>query len=192
MNHIFGRLVAAASLTIPACPALATQDTQESGWISQAWNTATEHVSTTWDKGDIELYLPIYTWHLPFAYTPDQRSSYTEIPGGFGLGKGRYNDSGNWEGIYAMGFRDSHGDPSFMLGYGWIPTWNVSDTDVKVGVGLTAFFMSRQDYFGGFPFPAVLPIASASYRNLSLQAAYVPGGKGNGNVLFIWGKWTFN
>jgi hypothetical protein len=26
----------------------------------------------------------------------------------------------------------------------------------------------------------------------SVQAAYVPGGNGNGNVLFAWTKWTFD
>ena len=30
-----------------------------------------------------------------------------------------------------------------------------------------------------------------SYKNLSAQAAYIPGGQGYGNVLFMWGKWTF-
>ena len=145
----------------------------------------------TWREGDIEAYVPFWSYHLPFAYTPEQRTQYVEYPAGFGLGKGRYNNSGNWEGIYAMGFRDSHGDPSYMVGYGWIPTWNIGRSEVKAGIGLTGFFMSRRDYFGGIPFPGVLPIASIGYKNLSAQAAYIPGGQGYGNVLFMWGKWTF-
>jgi palmitoyl transferase len=81
---------------------------------------------------------------------------------------------------------------SYTVGYTWIPTWNVGKSEVKVGAGLTGFLMSREDYFGGVPFPGLLPVASISYKQLSLQATYVPGGQGNGNVLFAWGKWTFD
>lgn len=167
------------------------QSSGDKSWLSSTWDTAWDHAKTTWREGDYELYVPLYTYHMPWAYTQEQLNSYTEYPGGIGLGKGRYNASGNWEGMYAMGFRDSHGDPSFMVGYGWIPTWNVGKSEVRVGVGLTGFLMSRNDYFGGIPFPGILPVASLSYSNLALQAAYVPGGKNNGNVFFIWGKWTF-
>jgi len=52
--------------------------------------------------------------------------------------------------------------------------------------------MSRSNYWNGIPFPGVLPIASLSYKQLSLNAAYIPStGRNNGNVLFMWGKWTF-
>lgn len=192
MKKTLVQTLACAALTAPAGFATAGSSASESNWMRSAWDTAVDHVSTTWREGDIELYVPLYTWHLPFAYRQELLDSYTEYPGGFGLGKGRYNQSGNWEGMYAMGFRDSHGDPSFMLGYGWIPTWELGQSQVKVGVGLTGFLMSRSDYFGGIPFPGVLPVASLSYKSLALQAAYVPGGQNNGNVVFIWGKWTFN
>lgn len=187
---ILPALCVSCALASTALPAYAQAD-GDSSWMRDAWNTAATHVGDTWRDGDIELYAPLYTWHLPFAYRKELRDSYTTYPGGFGLGKGRYNASGNWEGMYAMGFRDSHGDPSFMIGYGWIPTWELGKSEVRVGVGLTGFLMSRKDYFGGIPFPAALPVASLSYKNLALQAAYVPGGQNNGNVVFIWGKWTF-
>lgn len=165
----------------------AASDAPSTPWYSIAWT----HVQDTWRQGDIEAYVPFLSYHLPYAYTAQQRAEYNEYPAGFGLGKGRYNKSGNWEGMYAMGFRDSHGDPSYMVGYGWIPTWNIGKSEVKAGVGLTGFLMSRKDYFGGIPFPGVLPIASIGYKNLTAQAAYIPGGQGYGNVLFMWGKWTF-
>jgi len=90
-----------------------------------------------------------------------------------------------------MGFSDSHYKPTFMAGYAWVPMWNLGRSEVKVGVGLSGFLMSRQDYASGIPFPGVLPVASISYKNLAIQAAYVPGGQNNGNVIFMWGKWTF-
>lgn len=166
---------------------LAQSTSNQTGWFDTAWS----HAKTTWEKGDTELYVPFLTYHMRFAYRKDLVDQYNEFPAGVGLGLGRYNDSGNWEGMYAMGFSDSHNKPSFMVGYGWIPTWDVGKTDIKVGVGLTGFLMSRQDYFGGVPFPGVLPVASVSYKQLSIQAAYIPGGRDNGNVLFMWGKWTF-
>ncbi len=160
--------------------------------LKTAYHTATEHVKDTWTEGKVELYVPFLSYHMPFAYSADKRSEYNEYPGGAGIGLGRYNASGNYEATYAMAFLDSHSDMSYMVGYAWIPTWNVGKSEVKVGAGLTGFIMSRQDYFGGVPFPGVLPVASISYKQLSLQAAYVPGGQGNGNVLFAWGKWTFD
>jgi hypothetical protein len=169
-------------------PALSTApEAPSTPWYSTAWT----HVKDTWREGDIEAYVPFLSYHLPFAYTAEKRAEYNEFPAGFGIGKGRYNKSGNWEGMYAMGFRDSHGDPSYMVGYGWVPTWNIGKSEVKAGVGLTGFLMSRKDYFGGVPFPGVLPVASIGYKNLTAQAAYIPGGQGYGNVLFVWGKWTF-
>lgn len=160
--------------------------------IKTIYHTALDHVTDTWKEGKVELFVPFLSYHMPFAYSADKRSEYNEYPAGGGLGLGRYNSSGNYEGTYAMAFLDSHSDMSYMAGYAWIPTWHIAKSEVKVGVGLTGFLMSRQDYFGGFPFPGVLPLASVSYKQLAIQAAYVPGGQGNGNVLFAWGKWTFN
>ena len=183
----------------PASPPAASSSTSQTAettrsnqnWLSSGLSNGWSSVKKTWDEGQIELYVPFWSYHLPFAYTPSQRAEYTEYPAGLGIGKGRMNSSGNWEGMYAMAFRDSHGDPSYMVGYGWVPMWNVAQTEVKVGVGVTGFLMSRRDYWNGVPFPGVLPAASLSYQRVSLQAAYIPGGKGNGNVIFMWGKYSF-
>lgn len=158
-----------------------------SGWI----DTAADHIGQTWREGDTELYVPVWTHHHRGTYDQDHIDGFNEFPAGIGLGKGRYNENGNWEGIYAMGFLDSHSKPSFMAGYGWAPTWNLGN-EIKAGVGVTGFLMSRRDYWNGLPFPGVLPIASIGYKQLSLQATYIPStGRNNGNVLFMWGKWTF-
>jgi lipid IVA palmitoyltransferase len=166
-------------------PSTATQ-------LKTIYHTAAEHVKDTWTEGKVELYVPFLAYHMPFAYSAEKRSEYNEYPGGGGIGLGRYNASGNFEATYAMAFLDSHSDMSYTVGYTWIPTWNAGKSEVKVGVGLTGFLMSRQDYFGGVPFPGLLPVASISYKQLSLQATYVPGSQGSGNVLFAWGKWTFD
>ncbi len=144
------------------------------------------------NKGDWVGYLPLYTYHMPYAYPPEKLDQYTDIPLGLGVGKGFYNNRNNWEGLYAMSFRDSHGVYQYMAGYGWIPTWNLtSNGDWKIGTGATVFMMSRKDIFNYIPFPGLLPVGSLSYKNASLQTSFVPGGDGFGNVLFTWAKWTF-
>ncbi len=174
-------------------PAHASDGSSPIQWLGASWDQAVTHVSDTWHKGDWEAYLPAWTHHMRWHYDQERIDDYTEFPAGMGLGKGRYNNSGNWEGMYAMGFLDSHGDPSLMAGYAWVPTWQLGQSEVKAGIGLTGFLMSRSDYQNHIPFPGVLPMASISYKNLAVQGAYVPGfTRNSGNVLFVWGKWTFN
>ena len=155
-------------------------------WAQRLW----QPLRQTWDLGTLELYLPLHTHHLRSAYTKEQIAGYQENPPGLGVGFGRYNEKGNWEGVYAMGFHDSHFKPQWMAGYGWKTFWNPVD-EVKLGLGYTAFLMTRADIFDYKPFPGILPIASIGYRNLSLETAFVPGGAGAGNVFFFWAKWEF-
>ena len=130
---------------------------------------------------------------MPYSYSQEQLDQYTKYPMGIGFGKGLINGSGNWEGIYGMTFKDSHGVYQYVVGYGWIPMWNIGEsTDWKYGVGVTTFIMSRQDTMNYIPFPGALPIASISYKDLSLQTTFIPGGKGSGNILFTWAKWTYH
>ena len=159
--------------------------------VSEWFQNTTTHLESIWDKGSNELYVPLYTYHMPYAYSQEKIDQYTEYPMGIGFGRGLINESGNWEGIYGMTFKDSHGIYQYMVGYGWIPMWDIGkNSDWKYGVGATAFIMSRQDIMNYIPFPGVLPIASISYKDFSLQAAYVPGGQNVGNVLFSWAKIT--
>ena len=168
-----------------------TQSTESKSWYSNAWDTAGQHLSDIWTKGDVELYVPFWSYHLPFAYTPEKRASYTEYPAGGGLGKGWYNASGNWEGVYVMGFQDSHAQPMYMAGYGWVPTWNPINEQSRIGIGATVFLFMRSDINGYAPTPGILPMVTAGYGPIDVQMAYIPGGQGNGNVLFWWAKYSF-
>jgi len=162
-------------------------------WIGTKWDQAVTTVQDTWRDGDVDLYVPVWTHHMRFNYDQDLIDGFNEYPAGIGIGKSRYNANGNWEGMYAMGFLDSHHKPSFMAGYAWVPTWQVKQSPLKVGVGVTGFLMSRSHYLNGIPLPGVLPVASVSYKSLAVQAAYIPSRRRNdGNVLFVWGKWTFH
>ena len=51
--------------------------------------------------------------------------------------------------------------------------------------------MTRSDVGHYTPFPLILPVGSISYKNVSVEGTYVPGGGGAGNVLFFWGRYRF-
>lgn len=153
-------------------------------WYARIWSP----ISNAYNNGALEFYLPFETYHLRSKYTAEKIATYQEHPVGFGLGSGLYNEKGNWEGVYAMAFQDSHFKPSYIAGYGWKAIWRPAE-DVRLGLGYTAGLMSRADILSYVPFPIVLPLASVAYRNFSLEGTFVPGGKGNGNIFFIWAKW---
>jgi len=160
---------------------------RDEAWYERSWNA----VAKAYHQGSPELYVPLVTYHVRSAYSQEKIDSFNETPYGLGVGRGYYdNDTGNYHGVYAMGFQDSHSKPEWMLGYSWKAMWGESQ-GWRTGLGYTAFLTARSDIANYFPFPGILPVASVSYKNLSLEGTYVPGGSGNGNVFFLWGKWSF-
>ena len=154
------------------------------GFFARAWNEVTH----TWDVGTNEYYATFHTWHLPWAYSEEKNKEYQNSPPGFGFGRGYFDDKGNWHGVYALGFQDSHFKPEWNVGYGWKTYWNPVG-DMKVGLGYTAGLTARTDFGHYAPVPMLLPIASIDYGKVSVEGAYVPGSKGFGNVILFWAKW---
>ena len=179
------------SVVVVGNPTTPPESAPSKSWYGTAWDTAGQHLSDIWNKGDYSLMIPFWTYHLPYAYSAEKRAQYTEYPAGGGISKGYFNESGNWEGIYLMEYQDSHGKPMYMGGYGWVPTWRPIDDKFKIGAGLTAFMFMRSDIGNYAPLPGVLPVGSIGYGPVDVQVAYVPGGQGNGNVLFWWARFTF-
>ena len=179
------------SVVVVGNPTTTPESAPSKSWYGAAWDTAGQHLSDIWNKGDYSLMIPFWTYHLPYAYSAEKRAQYTEYPAGGGISKGYFNESGNWEGIYLMEYQDSHGKPMYMGGYGWVPTWRPIDDKFKIGAGLTAFMFMRSDIGNYAPLPGVLPVGSIGYGPVDVQVAYVPGGQGNGNVLFWWARFTF-
>lgn len=158
----------------------------EHSWYERSWN----QLAKTYREGKSELYVPLRTHHLRFAYDREKIDQYNEKPLGLGYGRGYYDERGNWHGVYVMGFQDSHAKPEWMLGYSWKAMWG-ERSGWQTGLGYTAFVTTRSDIGHYTPIPGVLPVAAISYRNFSLEGTYVPGGRNNGNILFFWGKWSF-
>lgn len=156
------------------------------------WDSFKEKVSDTWNHPQTQdLYLPVITWHNRLTYDKEKTDKYNERPWGGGYGISRYDEKGNWNGIYFMAFKDSHNKWEPIGGYGWEKIWTpAQDKNFRLGLGYTAAVTARDDY-SYIPIPIVLPLASIGYDRLTFQATYIPGTYNNGNVFFAWLRFQF-
>ncbi len=141
-------------------------------------------------KGGAEIYLSGYAWHNRYVYPAEKIHSYNEKAWGGGLGKGFFDEKGNWQGLFVYAFLDSHHRVEPVAGYAYLKVAHLKQ-DLKVGIGYTLLVTGRSDLNKGIPFPGALPWASIFYKKLSLAATYIPGFNHNGNVLYLLGKYSF-
>ncbi len=144
----------------------------------------------TWTKGSNELYLSGYAWHNPHFYDKERLALYNERSYGGGLGKSFYDEDGDWHGLYAIAFLDSHKNIQPTAGYAFLKMLHLTE-DARIGAGYSVLITQRPDIFHGVPFPGALPWMSLNYRRISLSATYIPGSRNAGNVLFVLAKWLF-
>lgn len=137
-----------------------------------------------WTEGTNELYIPSYAWHNRYLYSKTRVNTYNENPWGGGLGKGFYDEDGDWHGLYAFAFLDSHKNVEPIVGYAFLKTLHLNE-NTNIGGGYAILATMRPDINHGIPFPGALPWVSFSYRKVSLMATYIPGARGVGNVLFL-------
>ncbi|EEZ4381941.1 MULTISPECIES: lipid IV(A) palmitoyltransferase PagP [Escherichia] len=157
-------------------------------WIA----TFRENVAETWQRPEhYDLYIPAITWHARFAYDKEKTDRYNERPWGGGFGQSRWDEKGNWHGLYAMAFKDSWNKWEPIAGYGWESTWRpLADENFHVGLGFTAGVTAR-DNWNYIPVPLLLPLASVGYGPATFQMTYIPGTYNNGNVYFAWMRFQF-
>lgn len=148
------------------------------------------HLHQLWQNGDPELYMTGYAWHNRYTYERDKIEQFNELALGGGFGKGVYDENGNWHGIAAFAFLDSHKYLEPVAGYVFLKVLHLNEK-ARIGGGYSILMTQRPDIFHGIPFPGVLPWLSFSYQRAALFATYIPGSRGAGNVLFLFAKWTF-
>lgn len=160
--------------------------------ISAGWDSFSDKVATTWQQPEgIDFYLPAITWHNRATYDREHINKYNERPWGAGGGISRYDEKGNWNGIYLMAFKDSFNKWEPFGGYGWVATWRpLADQNFHWGAGYTAGVTARHNW-DYIPVPALLPLASIGYGDLDFQMTYIPGTHNNGNVYFAWLRYHF-
>lgn len=158
------------------------------------WDRLISNSSRTWQSpSHHELYFPLFSWHLPFAWDSERRKEYNENAWGAGYGLTRYDAEGHWHGLYLMVFRDSLDEWEPVGGYGYEKIWRPlqQHQDFRLGLGLTAGITLR-DNWHYVPVPYLLPLGSIGYKDLTFQATYVPGLRNKGNVFLGWIRWQFD
>lgn len=200
---IFFRLVKAAParcgfgalLLATSCSAMAADNaTENASWWQRTADSVRTKVETINAQGKNSLLLSGYAYHGRHTYTRERINEFNEKAWGLGFGKTLRDPNGNEEYLYGMAISDSHYDPQLMAGYAYQWVWPLAGP-LELGVGWTALLISRTDTWGGVPFPVALPLASLGTPNAKLMAAYIPrlsGNKGNGDVLYVFGRINFN
>jgi len=183
-------LSALTSLTIAAPLAVISTPASAGAWstVSDWGSEAADQFRLIRDQGSTDLYLSGYAHHGRNTYTKERLDELNEKAWGLGIGRRLRDERGNDDIIYLLGISDSHKKPQLMAGYAHEWIYPVGKTGLELGLGYTAILMSRQDYFGGVPFPIALPLGSIGTRDIKLRASYVPRlsqKKGNGDVLLM-------
>ncbi|WP_261394225.1 lipid IV(A) palmitoyltransferase PagP, partial [Klebsiella pneumoniae] len=163
-----------------------------SSTLSEGYHTLSNNVAQTWNEPEhYDLYVPAITWHARFAYDKEKTDKYNERPWGAGFGVSRWDEKGNWHGLYLMAFKDSFNKWEPIGGYGWEKTWRpLTDQNFHLGLGYTLGVTAR-DNWNYIPIPVILPLASIGYGPATFQMTYIPGTYNNGNVYFAWARFQF-
>jgi lipid IVA palmitoyltransferase len=189
--RFFRRFVLAAAFVAAAPSTQAACESVGWDWLSNACNQG----ARAWNSGTWELYLTGYDHHGRGTYSDERIKELNEKAWGGGFGRTVTDDRGNSHDVYFLAFQDSHAKPEYLGGYAWQARWPLSE-NWRAGLGVTAFVTLRSDYSHYLvPVPGILPLASLQYRKVSVMASYVPRLStkgGNGDVLFLFGKYSFD
>jgi lipid IVA palmitoyltransferase len=143
-------------------------------------------------KGDEELIVPGYAYHLRSSYSAEKIATFNELAWGIGYARTITDPDGDQHSVFWMVFKDSHRANQFNFGYVYQTYWGEKDS-VQLGLGYTAMMVARPDIFKGVPFPAVVPMASVKYKKYTLYGIFLPKVNdklNNGNVAFAFAKYN--
>ena len=201
---LFGLLLFGANPV--AATSLSLSEAQKQGFFEAPGDTAvekntvfggifdrlTKRIVQTWNEGNVNLIVTTYAWHNRFAYDEKRARRYNENAWGGGLGLSLFDEDGDSHMLFLTAFQDSWNYIQPYAGYAFFKNWHFgSNNDFRAGVGISLGITARQEY-DYIPLPLPLPVFGIGYKQLSVEAAYIPGTRNNGNVLFTWIRWTFN
>jgi palmitoyl transferase len=167
---------------------------EEANFAKRWWESSKATFKDIKNEGQNDLYVMGYAYHDRSTYTPEKLKDLNEGAYGIGFGRSKVNEKGNTEMLYAMAHLDSHSDVQVNAGYAWVKKFSFVGS-FKVGIGYTAFLVSRSDFAGRIPLPFALPMATIDVGNISVNAILIPklnDGINNGNVLFIFAKFAWD
>lgn len=183
---LVGALAAGLALAAVAPSARAAACADWPAWLAPGCET----IADTWNNGRDGLLISGYAWHLPFSWTAERRRELNADAWGVGYYRTTEDAKGDSRSLFLAAFSDSHKHPQWNLGYEYSTYWGPR-SGVQAGLGYTALIVQRRDIFNGFPFPAVLPLASLRYRDVTVFTTYIPtlnGGVNHGSTLFVFGR----
>lgn len=176
--------VLAAIVSTPARAAPECADLWE--WL----NTGCRRLVDTYRNGSNEVLVSGFAWHTPWTWTAERRAEENQYAWGGGWARSADRENGDTDTVYFLVFSDSHYEPEFNLGYAWTTWWRPRDS-LQPGLGYTLMLISRQDIWGGVPFPAILPLVSLRYDKVTVFSTYIPtlnGGINHGSILYVFGR----
>lgn len=151
-----------------------------------------KRISQTWKEGNMDLFVTAYTWHNRLTYDKEHVRRYNENPWGGGAGLSFFDEDGDSHLLFLIAFLDSWNKVEPYGGYAYFKNWRFGfNNDFRIGAGVSLGITAREQY-KYIPFPLPLPVFGIGYKQLSAEAAYIPGTSNNGNVLFVWLRWTFD
>jgi len=177
----------AAFAAVVATPARAAPECAD---LWEWLNTGCRRVVDTYQKGNNEVLVSGFAWHTPWTWTSERRAEENQYAWGGGWARSLDRENGDTDTVYFLVFSDSHYEPEFNLGYGWTTWWRPRDS-LQPGLGYTLMLISRQDIWGGVPFPAILPLVSLRYDRVTVFSTYIPtlnGGINHGSILYVFGR----
>ena len=153
-------------------------------------NTGCRRLVDTYKNGNNEVLVSGFAWHTPWTWTSERRAEENQYAWGGGWARSADRENGDTDTVYFLVFSDSHYEPEFNLGYAWTTWWRPRDS-LQPGLGYTLMLISRQDIWGGVPFPAILPLVSLRYDKVTVFSTYIPtlnGGINHGSILYVFGR----
>ena len=188
---------AATSLSLPEAQehglvAAAGEQTAPATDVPGPFGRLKNRIIQTWNEGNLDLIATVYAWHNRYTYDDHKLRRYNENAWGGGLGLSMFDEDGDSHMLFVSAFNDSWKKVQTYGGYAFLKNHHFGpNNDFRIGAGVALAITQRHEY-NYVPLPLPLPIFGIGYRSLSIEAAYVPGTRNNGNVLFTWVRWTFN
>ena len=104
-----------SSLLLVAASAQALECGSSDSWLDKGCRRTTQVLN----DGETDIYATGYAYHLRSMYSAEKIKSFNERAWGGGVGKSLYDEDGDWHGVYAMAFLDSHKDVEPTAGYAY-------------------------------------------------------------------------
>ncbi len=180
----------ASTFAVIAIPVHAAECADLWDWLDRGCR----RIVDTYDNGGNELLLSGYAYHVPGTWTPERRAELNSNAWGAGWGRTVEDPDGDTHTVFALGFEDSHRHAQLQVGYSWSTFWGPRE-GVQLGLGYAAMIVQRPDLLSGYPFPAVLPIASVRAQKATMMMTYIPtlnGGANHGSTLFVMGRFALD